>query len=268
MTSPTNRNFVLATLAACVLMLGVAGCEKKKKPPPPPPPPPPVHVEVPKPVDINAVLAEAKSDARVKFVDTQAPADRSLALATIKLANALAKGDAPAVKAMLDKPSQAVVDELISRGDWADATKGIEQVRVVSMTNTTDASPTSSLVGMAMQVPGDAYLLAWNAKKDGEAWTFGASFCQADFKTRASDFDGVSITTVSLPTSDETMGGLRPGGPGSPGTPGKTGSGSGRTGGGGETPPPPAPSAPQPDTIRKNTPAGPVNIPKGRPGGG
>lgn len=265
MTSLRNRNsFTLATLAACGLMLGVAGCEKKKKPPPPPPPPPPVHVELPKPVDINAVLAEAKSDARVKFVDAQAPADKTLALATIKLANALAKGDAPAMKTMLDKPSQAVVDELISRGDWADATKGIEQVRVVSMTNTTDASPANSLVGMAVQAPGDAYLLAWNGTKSGDTWTFAASFCQADFKTRASDFDGVSITTVSLPTSDEMPGGMRPGS-GTPGT-GKTGT-SGRGGSGGETPAP-APSSPQPDTIRKNTPAGPVNIPKGRPGGG
>ena len=77
MTNPTRKS-VLIVLAATVA-LGVAGCEKKKKAPPPPPPPPPPKVELPKPVDIQAVLQEMKSDARVKFVEEQAPADRSLA---------------------------------------------------------------------------------------------------------------------------------------------------------------------------------------------
>src|SRR5215207_9939885 len=128
MTSRTTRN-VLIILAACAAALG-GGCEKKKKKAPPPPPPPPPKVELPKPVDIQALLQEMKSDARVKFAEEQSPADRSLAEGVIKLANAMAKGEANTMKSMLDRPSQVILDKLVSTGDWEAETKPIEQVRI------------------------------------------------------------------------------------------------------------------------------------------
>src|SRR5262245_4540021 len=87
----------IARRAASAILAGTvalgAGCEKKKKPAPPPPPPPKPKVVTPDPVDVNAVLQAMKPDGRVKFVEKQAPADRTLAESAIKLASALAKGD-------------------------------------------------------------------------------------------------------------------------------------------------------------------------------
>ncbi len=243
MTNPTRKS-VLIVLAATVA-LGVAGCEKKKKAPPPPPPPPPPKVELPKPVDIQAVLQEMKSDARVKFVEEQAPADRSLAEGAIKLANALAKGDATGLKGMLDSGSRAIVDELQSSGDWESETKVIEQVRIVAVSNTSDASPTNSLVGMAIQAPGGAYLLAWNGTKQDEHWVFSAALSQPDKRSRASDFDGVSIQTTALPAEDITI--PRPGA-NVPGAKPESGA---------------APAESPSNPRRKSTPAGPITIPGG-----
>ncbi len=243
-------------LTTLVLILavagGVAGCGKKKKPPPPPPPPPAKVVELPKPVDIAAVLQEAKADSRVNFPESKAPADRTLAEGVIKLANALVKGDAPGLKSQVDGPTKAIVDQLVSSGGWDD-TKTIEQVRVVSLTGTSDSSATISTVGFAVQSPGSAYLLAWNGKKDGEHWVFSASPCQGDTRARASDFDGVALSTANVSSQDDmdTLRNLGPGAaPGKNAAPGAT--------------PPPA----DPNTIKKNTPAGPINIPKGRPPSG
>jgi hypothetical protein len=242
MTNRTMRN-VAILLAACAAAFG--GCEKKKKPAPPPPPPPPPKVELPKPVDIQALLQEMKSDARVKFADEQSPADRSLAESVIKFSNAFVKGEANTMKSMLDRPSQVILDKLVSTGDWEAETKPIEQVRIVSMSNTTELPAEKSTVGMAIQAPGGAYLLAWNASKAGDTWTFAAAPSQQDSKPRASDFDGVSISTSVLPA--ETTSITRP----TSGAPGE------------KAPEAPAPATDPSGPRRKQTPAGPITIPGG-----
>lgn len=244
MTNPT-RKYVVGLLALSVA-LGAAGCEKKKKKAPPPPPPPPPKVEAPKPVDVQALLQELKSDQRVKFVDEQAPADRSMAEDVIKFANAFVKGDSAGVKAMLDAKAKLVLAELESSGDWATSTKEIEQVRIVSLTNTSDAEASSTLVGMAIQAPGQAYLLAWSGTKRGESWVFSNALSQGDVKPRASDFDGVVILTSALPKEDFML-------------PKLDGTGAG----GKALPDAPAAADPTTNSGRKNTPAGPIKIPGG-----
>jgi hypothetical protein len=236
---------ILAALA-CSIALGSAGCEKKKKKPPPPAPPPPAPVYVPPPaVDVVAVMQQLNTDARVQFPSEQAPADRALAEGIIKLAHNLAKGDAPAMKRLLTPPGQNLVDELVSTGGWSEATKSIEQVRVVSVSGTTEEAPATSLIGFAIQGKDGAYLLAWNGARAGDAWVFQHAYCQGDVKPRASDFDGISIASgfdpASLTEKPEATEGSR-------------------TNAHSTTEPPPEPAR---DPREKNTPAGPIKIPGG-----
>ena len=193
------------------------------------------------------------ADARVNFPAANAPADRTLAEGVVKLAHALAKGDAGLMKPLLDKNSQNVLDELVGSGGWAEGTKPIEQVRIIAVSGTTEARAESSLVGTAIQSRDGAYLLAWQGRREGDSWVFAAAPCQADVKARASDFDGVSISGADAapPPEPGTKEAKTPGQP----EPKKA--------------PEPAP-APDPNgPIRKNTPAGPINIPRPpAPGGG
>jgi hypothetical protein len=238
-----TRGVAVAMLAAS-LALGASGCTKKKKPAPPPPPPPKPKVVTPDPVDVNGLLQALKSDERVKFPEGQAPADRSLAEGVIKLANALAKGDADGMKPLLDKPAAEVLDTLTASGGWAAGTKPIEQVRIIAVSGTTEAHPETSLIGMAVQDQDGAYLLAWNGKRNGESWLFTNAPCQADIKPRASDFDGVSIEggAASAP-AEETKTETAP-----------------KADKPEDKAPPPEPDKPA-GPKKKSTPVGPVTIP-------
>lgn len=240
------RALLLAAMA-CSIALAAGGCEKKKKKPAPPPPPPPAPVYVPPtPVDVAAIMQQFNSDARVQFPSEQAPADRALAEGIVKLAHNLAKGDAAGLKKLLTPPAQNIVDELVSTGGWADATKNIEQVRVVSVSGTQDEAPTSSLVGFAIQGKDGAYLLAWNGARAGDSWVFQHAYCQSDVKPRASDFDGVSIASgldvAALAPEPEATQEARSSNQPAPGQA-----------------PADAPSNPR----RRNTPAGPITVPGG-----
>lgn len=267
MTSPKreSRRFiriVMTGFAAAALAVNVAGCQKKKKPPPPPPPkpkaPPP-----PEPVDVNGVLQAMKPDARVQFPQSVAPVDRSLAEGVITLANDLAKGDAAALKPILTEPAQHVLDDLVASGGWAEGTKPIEQVRVVSLSNTSDSHPTDSTVGLAIQGKDGAYLLAWDAKRDGDKWVFTNSPCQGDVKPRASDFDGVSISADVSASSGSSSGSSSGASERPTTTTDSTPSSTKKP----DKPEKPPSNPDNPGPIRKNTPAGPINIPR-PPGSG
>lgn len=259
MTSPMHDRFRTAARWSAILLIAatvsVAGCEKKKKKAPPPPPPPPAPAPViPDPVDAGAVIQSLRADARVQFPQTMAPADRSLAESAVRLADAIARGDANALKSQLEGPSQSVLDELVASGGWAEGTSQIEQVRIVALSGITDPRPEITLVGTAIQGRDGAYLLAWNGRRNGESWLFSAAACQNDVKTRASEFDDIEIVVGgSIPVSGSA-----------PSESGATPGGSGRT----RTPPStPAAPVPERDPNRKQTPAGPITIPSA-PGGG
>lgn len=179
-----------------VALLALPACEEKKPPAPPPPPPPPPKVEAPpppKPVDIATVLQQARADARVQFPKDHAPVDRTLAEAVIQLASALAKGDEKALAPLLAPGAKSVLESLTKSGDWARGTKGIEAVRIVSLSAKSEDKPTTSNLGLAIQMPGEAFLLGWTATKAGNTWTFKNAWADAGTKTRASEFDGGKI---------------------------------------------------------------------------
>jgi hypothetical protein len=92
---------------------------------PPPPPPPDVALET--------VAQDMKADARVQFAaDLKLPEEKlDLAKAIVKLADALAKGDAKAMKPLLTRRAQGLLADLQNSGGWEEGTKQIEAVRVV-----------------------------------------------------------------------------------------------------------------------------------------
>jgi len=257
LTLPTNFSRSVARLGAttilaalCLTLATAPGCAKKKKKAPPPPPPPVVVEAAPEPVDINGVLAEMKPDARVKFASETSPADRSLAEGVIRLADFIAKGDSSKLKGMLDSSSQSSLDLLVNEGTWADETKKIEQVRVVYLSDTLEKHPDSATVAMAIQDQAGAYLLGWTLRREGDApWKVSAAYTPPEFKARASDFDGQRISGASAgpasggdetPTTETSEGSPAPNKHVAPAETEKPGEGSGR---------------------KKNTPAGPINIP-------
>lgn len=185
-------------VAAGLLPPFLAGCEKKKKPLPPPPPAARVE-ETPPPVDVDALVQELRPDARVQFAASQAPADRSLAEAVVRLADALARGDAAALRGMVDASARQVLDRLLDEGYWSTETRRIEAVRVVYISDTTLARVESSRVGVAVQVPDGAFVLGWLAQRSGDTWTFSSVPTQDVERPRASDFDGQWLAVTIRP---------------------------------------------------------------------
>lgn len=238
----THRKWIVglllaATFGTCLL----SGCKKKEPPPPvvkhraPPPPPPP------EPVEVATLMQEAKPDARVQFPEAQAPTDEGLARSVIKFADALARGDSASLKTMLDAQGKMIVDQLVGSGDWYDATKSIEAVRVASLSG----GGGFGALTLAIQDPDGAYVLSWQAMESGgDAWLFMPLPSTNEVKRRVSDWDGrsgVAMPDLDIPadpgdTPDMTMPTDMPAAP---------------------------PEAPERDRRRHNTPAGPVDIPGG-----
>lgn len=144
-----------------------------------------------------------KVDARVTYPQAHAPVDESLARAVIELADAIARGDDKKFRAMVTPDQQTILDGLVSSGEWADSTKKIEAVRVVSMSESLGdgSNATAARVTLAVQEPGAAYTLGWSGKKSGTTWTFTGSPTAATEKARASEFDG-SAGSAAAPAPD------------------------------------------------------------------
>jgi hypothetical protein len=81
-------------------------------------------------VQVEEIMYRLGADARVQFPQSKAPVDEDLAEAVILFAGALARGDESAFGTMLDPSARGVLDELLSSGDWEEATGRIEAVRV------------------------------------------------------------------------------------------------------------------------------------------
>lgn len=130
LTHASSRAALALGLVALSAVLGACG---KKAPPPPPPPPPPVTkvVEEPPALSMTTIAQELKADSRVSFASGVTITDEGFARAAVKLADAIARGDAAKLGAMLTRKGKGVLDELTSSGGFTDATKPIEAVRVV-----------------------------------------------------------------------------------------------------------------------------------------
>ncbi len=196
-----RRQAISLGLAGLMIFPLLTGCEKKK-PPPPPPPPPPKAPPPPEPAQVDALMQTLHPDARVQFPQSQAPVDESLARATIGLANAIAKGDASGLSPMLADSARNVLDKLTSSGQWDDAAKRIEGVRVVGVTQTPSGQKeaTSATVTLAIQEPGRAFVTGWSATRAGDTWKFDSAPSPEGTRTRASEWDGTT-TTAAAPMS-------------------------------------------------------------------
>ncbi len=174
-------------------MLGLTSC-KKEEPPPPPPPPPPPRIEQPKPLDAGSVLQSMDVDARVEFAEDASPVSRDLAQAAIKLADAIARGDDEALRAMLDRTDHGALDRLIASGQWYDATGKLEAVRIVSINTGSrlDPAPEAAEIGLAVQDPDGAYVMLWAGRKVFDDWVFAAKPASDEVRARATAWDGAS----------------------------------------------------------------------------
>ena len=76
-------------------------------------------------------------DARFQFPAEQAPIDDNVAEAVIRFGDALARGDADALREKMDAGTKGVLDQLVNSEAWYDATQDIEAVRVVYLGNVT-----------------------------------------------------------------------------------------------------------------------------------
>lgn len=175
----------LGTLAACDGSEPNEGAVTQAAPPPPPP----------EPVRVGTLIQTSGADPRVAFPQEKAPTDAQLARAVIRLADAIARGDAEALRPQLTEDAAAVLTELESSGAWAEATRSIEQVRVV------DLGPEQ--VTLAVQRPGSAYPLRWAVHSSDGPIRFGGAPVDDVVLQRASQFDlGVpepSSTSAAIP---------------------------------------------------------------------
>lgn len=201
-----------AALGLALLPIALAGCGKEEPPPPPPPPerntaPPPPPP--PDRVRVAEVLRSIDADARVQFPQDQAPYDRSLAEAVIVLAGSIASGDDLAMAPVLDPAGRAVLDQLVASGEWYDATGEVEGVRLVYLSQSPDENTEASAaeVVLAVQEPGEAYVLAWNATNSGDGWRFSAEPSTGQTKARASEWDADTMEAFRPGAGDANAGG-------------------------------------------------------------
>lgn len=173
-------------IAVC-LPLALGGCGKEEQQVQAPPPPPPPRQLGP--------LEDLEMDPRVQFPEAREPGSREIAEAIAEFASALVKGDDSTMAAMLDESGQAVLSQLKSDGLWKSATSNIEAVRVCTLTQSDDAFD----VGLGVQDPDGAYLLAWSAKRGTEGFTFSPMAVEYVRKDSVSMLDNSSLAAPSLP---------------------------------------------------------------------
>jgi hypothetical protein len=157
-----------------------------------------------------------KPDARVQYPQTHAPTDESLARAIISLADAIAKGDADKLSPMLSNDAKLDLDALLSTGGWDEGTAKIEAVRVVRFDDLTSGGPgggpggsgqcTNGSLQIAIQEPGEAYLVGFSAVRTGDKWLFSGAAAPDATRARATEFDGGTESSAS-PTAAAPSGG-------------------------------------------------------------
>jgi len=149
----------------------------------------------PAPIEPADPLAGVELDERVEFPPQRAPESPELAEAIADLANALAAGDADRFAQRLTEPAEAVLRDLEQRGDWGSATASIETVRVVAV----DARESFANLGLAVQEPEGAYVLAWQGEPGMQGWRFSGMAIAPRSAALASELDGVDLIELPVP---------------------------------------------------------------------
>lgn len=173
-----------AVLAAS--MLASCGKKEEKKAPPPPPPPPPVAAIV----DVDALMQTLHPDARVQFPANKAPRSETLARTVIAFADALAKGDADTFGKLITDDAKQDLSTLTAGGEWEDALKKIEAVRIVRLEGTGDeGSPSSAILTLAVQDPNGSYVLNWSGVLKDGTYVFDGLRSPRESRRRADEWD-------------------------------------------------------------------------------
>jgi hypothetical protein len=179
----------LAVMAGSML----TACEKKKAPPPPPPPPAPVAVGP------DWTLEDIAMDPRVQFPENRTPSTRELAEAIAQLATAIITGNDRDMTDLLDPIDHAVMSDLVSTGGWKDGTTGIEAVRVCVLEE--GEGKTTCRLGLGVQDPLGAYLLAWTGASSDGRWTFQGLAIVPQIADRVAALDGASLIEPAIDTT-------------------------------------------------------------------
>ncbi|MEL7472492.1 MAG: hypothetical protein AAGK04_04175 [Planctomycetota bacterium] len=197
-------SLTIAPLVIAPTLLALSACSESAPPPapvpttPPPPPPEPEVIE-PTIIELEEVLESMDLDPRVQTREDLAVPDNALEFArsSLRLADALARGDADTMRELLERDARAVLSDLVATGDWDNQTRSIEIVRV------TDIAAGAEQLTLAVQDADGAYLLAWQARASGDAFAW-KGVPTDDIRERfASDFENVSAAVSStLPVSD------------------------------------------------------------------
>jgi len=209
MTSPaeqTRRWSRLAVGALACVPIGLLplGCGEEEEPPPPPAPEPePAPPPEPDPIDVEQMLRRIDADPRVEFPRAQAPYDPSLGEAVVTFAEAFLAGDDISVEAMLDEDARSTLDTLIGTGGWFEATEKIEAMRVVYLEQFPPQAENAdeATIVYAVQEPGAAYLLGWDARADG-GWVFSAHPTGDGERPTASAWDGLTLAGYENATGE------------------------------------------------------------------
>lgn len=178
----------VAVLSAVLAVSMLSACNKKeeKKAPPPPPPPPPVAALV----DVDALMQTVRPDARVQFPAAKAPRSEPLARAVIALADAIAKGDSDAFGKLITEDAKSDLSALTSGGEWEEALKNIEAVRVVRLEGTGEESaPASAIVSLALQDSKGSYVLNWSGVLADGSYIFDGMRSPREVRRRADEWD-------------------------------------------------------------------------------
>lgn len=172
----------------CLSLLVMASCGKKEEPAATAPANAPSAQNTPtydtrlRPSDLNLVES-------VQFPVERIPASEDAARAVAALANAIAQGDADALRGMLGRSDAGVLDFLVSSGDWAESTSNTTVVRVCAL----EATDNSVRVGLGLEDDTGAYLLGWEGQQSRGVWQFSALPVNSPPAAQASDLDGAAL---------------------------------------------------------------------------
>lgn len=131
-----NRNCERLWMVAVIglgvgLTVGIAGCSDEPEvavapAPPAPPPPPPAPTVTP----IEQLMEEMNIDSRVSLPEAKAPATDVQRRAVLEFFDALARGNAAALRGMLVVTDQYELDALLESGAWDKTVSNIQRIDV------------------------------------------------------------------------------------------------------------------------------------------
>lgn len=175
-------------VGACIALAGAAGCSKKEEERDP-------VVRAPVERGPSWTMADIDMDYRVQFPEERKPSSKDLAQSIADFASAFAAGDAGAVRPMLADSFAVVLDDLVETGDWTSSTSAIEAVRVCVLEEESDGV----VLGLGIQQPGLAYMLAWTGSGGGSGWEYAGMAIDPITAVRVIALDGVDLEEPEIP---------------------------------------------------------------------